>query len=49
MTTTELLLALAGATYLGVGAVCASKWFHHKDPISGVLVALFWPLSWFVK
>lgn len=46
MTTIELLLALAGATYLGIGAVCASRWFHHKDPISVILVTLFWPVIW---
>jgi len=40
----ELLLALGGVAYLGIGGVCARRWFHHKDPISVVLVALFWPV-----
>lgn len=41
---TQLLLALGGVAYLGIGAVCASRWFHHKDPISVILVTLFWPV-----
>ena len=49
----ELLLILGGAAYVGIGGVCASRWFHHKDPVSVILVVLFWPLiwglSWFVK
>lgn len=37
-------LVVGGTVYLGIGALCASRWFHHKDPISVVLVALFWPV-----
>lgn len=44
--TTGLFLAMGGAIYLGIGAICASRWFHHKDPISVVLVAVFWPVIW---
>jgi hypothetical protein len=47
------LMVLAGVAYLGIGAFCASRWFHHKDLVSVVLVTLFWPvilgLSFFIK
>jgi hypothetical protein len=44
--TTEQLLILVGAVYLGIGAICASRWFHHRNLISVVLVILFWPVIW---
>lgn len=46
MTSTQIWMALGAAIYLGIGASCASRWFHHKDPLSVLLVALLWPLIW---
>lgn len=40
----DLLLVLAGVAYLGIGIFCASRWFHHKDPVSVVFMMLFWPV-----
>ncbi len=41
---TQALIVAAALAYLGVGGIYARRWFHHKDPLSVLLVILFWPL-----